>query len=43
MAFIVLTFGISQGSIALAAVAVGALVHQPLSRVPENIAIRFES
>ncbi len=46
VAFIVLTFGTSQGSIPLAAlgagiailvvVAVGALVHQPLSRVPEN-------
>jgi uncharacterized membrane protein len=43
VAFIVLTFGTSQGSIPLAAgialvlvVIVGALVHQPLSRVPEN-------
>ena len=46
VAFIVLTFGTSQGSIPLAAlgagsalvlvVVVGALVHQPLSRVPEN-------
>lgn len=46
VAFIVLTFGTSQGSIPLAAlgagialllvVVVGALVHRPLSRVPEN-------
>jgi uncharacterized membrane protein len=46
VAYIVLTFGTSQGSIPLAAlgagialvlvVIVGALVHQPLSRVPEN-------
>jgi len=46
VAFIVLTFGSSQGSIPLAAlvagialllvVVVGALIHQPLSRVPEN-------
>ena len=46
VAFIVLTIGTSQGSIPLAAlgagiamvlvVVVGALVHQPLSRVPEN-------
>ncbi len=46
VAFIVLTFGASQGSIPLAAlgagialtlvVVVGALVHRPLSRVPEN-------
>jgi uncharacterized membrane protein len=46
VAFIVLAFGTSQGSIPLAAlgagialvlvVAVAALVHQPLSRVPEN-------
>ena len=46
VAFIVLTFGTTQGSIPLAAlgagialvlvVIVGALVHQPLSRVPEN-------
>jgi uncharacterized membrane protein len=46
VAFIVLTFGTTQGSIPLAAlgaglalalvVAVGALVHRPLSRVPEN-------
>jgi uncharacterized membrane protein len=46
VAFIVLTFGTSQGSIPLAALGagmallvvavVGALVHQPLSRVPEN-------
>ncbi len=46
VAFIVLTFGTAQGSIPLAAlgaglalglvVIVGALVHQPLSRVPEN-------
>jgi uncharacterized membrane protein len=46
VAFIVLAFGTSQGSIPLAAlgagialvlvVGVGALVHQPLSRVPEN-------
>jgi uncharacterized membrane protein len=46
VAFIVLTFGTSQGSIPLAAlgagmalalvVIVGALVHRPLSRVPEN-------
>jgi uncharacterized membrane protein len=50
VAFIVLTFGTSQGSIPLAAlgagsalvlvVVVGALVHQPLSRVPEN-AMKF--
>ncbi len=46
VAFIVLTFGTAQGSIPLAnlgagialllVVIVGALVHQPLSRVPEN-------
>lgn len=46
VAFIVLTFGTSQGSIPLAALGagialalvalVGALVHRPLSRVPEN-------
>jgi uncharacterized membrane protein len=46
VAFIVLTFGLSAGNIPLAAVAaaaagalvlvVGALVHRPLSRVPEN-------
>ena len=46
VAFIVLAFGTSQGSMPLAApgagialmlvVAVAALVHQPLSRVPEN-------
>ncbi len=46
VAFIVLTFGTTQGSIPLAAlgaglalalvVIVGALVHRPLSRVPEN-------
>ena len=46
VAFIVLTFGTSQGSVPLAALgagialllvaAVGALVHRPLSRVPEN-------
>jgi uncharacterized membrane protein len=46
VAFIVLAFGTSQGSVPLAAlgagialvlvVSVGALVHQPLSRVPEN-------
>ena len=46
VAFIVLTFGTTQASIPLAAlgaglalvlvVAVGALVHRPLSRVPEN-------
>jgi uncharacterized membrane protein len=46
VAFIVLTFGTTQGSIPLAAlgaglalllvVALGALVHRPLSRVPEN-------
>jgi uncharacterized membrane protein len=46
VAFIVLTFGTTQGSIPLAAlgaglalalvVVVGALVHRPLSRVPEN-------
>jgi len=46
VAFIVLTFGTTQGSIPLAALgaglalalvaAVGALVHQPLSGVPEN-------
>lgn len=46
VAFIVLTFGSTQGSIPLAAagagmaaaavVLVGALVHRPLSRVPEN-------
>jgi uncharacterized membrane protein len=46
VAFIVLTFGASQGSIPLAAlgagvalllvVIVGAMVHKPLSRVPEN-------
>lgn len=46
VAFIVLTFGTTQGSIPLAAlgaglalalvVAVGAFVHRPLSRVPEN-------
>jgi uncharacterized membrane protein len=46
VAFIVLTFGTSQGSIPLAALGAGiavlmvaifgALVHQPLSRVPEN-------
>lgn len=50
VAFIVLTFGSSQGSIPLAAlgaalglivvVAVGAVVHAPLSRVPEN-AMKF--
>jgi uncharacterized membrane protein len=44
--FIVLTFGLSQGSIPLAALgaaaavvlvgSVGVVVHQPLSRVPEN-------
>jgi uncharacterized membrane protein len=44
--FIVLTFGISQGSVPLAALGaaiavvlvggIGVLVHQPLSRVPEN-------
>jgi len=48
--FIVLTFGVSQGSIVLAAIGaaaavllvsiVGVLVHQPLSRVPEN-AMKF--
>src|SRR5204862_880697 len=46
VAFIVLTFGSAQGSIPLAALGagialalvalVGALVHRPLSRVPEN-------
>lgn len=46
VAFIVLTFGTSQGNIPLAAlgagialllvITVGALIHQPLSRVPEN-------
>src|SRR5262245_23115954 len=46
VAFIVLTFGTSQGSVPLAALGagialvlvtvVGILVHQPLSRVPEN-------
>lgn len=46
VAFIVLTFGTTQGSVPLAAlgaglalvlvVVVGALVHRPLSRVPEN-------
>jgi uncharacterized membrane protein len=46
VAFIVLTFGTSQGSVPLAAlgaglallvvVVVGALIHQPLSGVPEN-------
>ena len=46
VAFIVLTFGTTQGSIPLAAlgaglalalvVVVGAVVHRPLSRVPEN-------
>jgi uncharacterized membrane protein len=46
VAFIVLTFGTTQGSIPLAAlgaglalalvVVVGAFVHRPLSRVPEN-------
>jgi uncharacterized membrane protein len=46
VAFIVLTFGTSQGSIPLAALGagialalvalIGALVHRPLSRVPEN-------
>jgi uncharacterized membrane protein len=46
VAFIVLTFGTSQGSLPLAAlgaglavvlvVVVGALVHRPLSRAPEN-------
>ena len=46
MAFIVLTFGTARGSVPLATlgagvalalvVVVGALVHQPLSRVPEN-------
>jgi uncharacterized membrane protein len=46
VAFIVLTFGTTQGSVLLAAlgaglalalvVIVGALVHRPLSRVPEN-------
>jgi uncharacterized membrane protein len=46
VAFIVLTFGTNQGSIALAALGagialalvavVGALVHRPLSHVPEN-------
>jgi len=46
VAFIVLTFGSAQGSIPLAAggagaavvlvVAIGVLVHRPLSRVPEN-------
>jgi uncharacterized membrane protein len=46
VAFIVLTFGTSQGSLPLAAlgagsalllvVVVGVLIHQPLSRVPEN-------
>jgi uncharacterized membrane protein len=46
VAFIVLTFGTSQGSVPLAALGagialvlvtvVGVLVHQPLSRVPEN-------
>ena len=46
VAFIVVTFGSSQGSIALAivgaaaalvvVVGVGLLVHAPLSRVPEN-------
>jgi len=50
VAFIVLTFGSSQGSIPLAAlgaaiglvvvVVVGAVVHAPLSRVPEN-AMKF--
>jgi len=44
--FIVLTFGLSAGNVALAAagaavagaivLAIGALVHRPLSRVPEN-------
>lgn len=47
VAFIVLTFGTTQGSIPLAALGallalvvvlvVGALVHKPLSRVPENM------
>jgi uncharacterized membrane protein len=46
VAFIVLTFGTSQGSVPLAALGagiavlmvatIGAFVHQPLSRVPEN-------
>jgi uncharacterized membrane protein len=46
VAFIVLTFGTNQGSIPLAAlgaglavvlvIIIGAVVHQPLSRVPEN-------
>ena len=46
VAFIVLTFGTSQGSVPLAALgagialvlvaAIGALVHRPLSQVPEN-------
>ena len=50
VAFIVLTFGTSQGSVPLAAlgaglallvvVAVGALIHRPLGRVPEN-AMKF--
>src|SRR5262249_21606636 len=50
VAFIVLTFGTSQGRVALAAlgaglavllvIVVGALIHQPLSRVPEN-AMKF--
>ena len=50
MAFIVLTFGASQGSIPLAAlgagaavvimVTIGAAVRAPLARVPEN-AIKF--
>jgi uncharacterized membrane protein len=47
VAFIVLAFGTSQGSMPLAAlgagialvlvVVVGALVHQPLRRVPDNL------
>jgi uncharacterized membrane protein len=50
VAFIVLTFGTSQGNVPLAAlgagiallvvIVVGALVHKPLSRVPEN-AMKF--